>query len=94
MSPAGDALHKRCLSLPTMLSATVVDWFQPWPTEALRSVASTLLAVCAWETKCSAIGIFQEQVLVGVRGASSPSMGPQAERTIKYRTLFGTQLSV
>ena len=43
MSPAGDTLRIRCRSFPGMVSNTVIDWYFPWPPEALESVASYFL---------------------------------------------------
>ncbi|KAL0227597.1 hypothetical protein RCL1_003741 [Eukaryota sp. TZLM3-RCL] len=39
MSPAGDTLRKRCRNFPGLVSNTVMDWFTPWPSDALYSVA-------------------------------------------------------
>jgi hypothetical protein len=43
MSPAGDALRKRCRSFPGMVSNTVIDWLTPWSRVALQMVASSFL---------------------------------------------------
>jgi dynein heavy chain len=40
MSPAGDALRIRCRNFPGLVSSTSIDWFFPWPEEALTSVAN------------------------------------------------------
>eukprot|EP00899_Mesostigma_viride_P019011 jgi/Mesvir1/27110/Mv25131-RA.3 len=42
-SPAGDTLRVQCRRFPSLLKHTLVDWFHPWPTAALESVASTML---------------------------------------------------
>ena len=44
MSPVGDTLRTRCRNFPGMVNNAVIDWFEPWPAEALRSVASVFLA--------------------------------------------------
>jgi len=44
MSPVGDDLRRRCRNFPGMVNNTVIDWFQPWPAEALRSVADKFLS--------------------------------------------------
>ncbi len=41
MSPAGDTLRIRCRNFPGLLSNTTIDWFFPWPEEALKSVATS-----------------------------------------------------
>ena len=43
MSPAGDTLRIRCRSFPGMVSNTVIDWYYPWPPEALEAVATYFL---------------------------------------------------
>ena len=44
MSPVGDTLRTRCRNFPGMVNNTVIDWFQPWPEDALTSVANRFLA--------------------------------------------------
>lgn len=44
MSPSGNTLRTRCRNFPGLVSATVIDWFFPWPEDALRSVAQYFLA--------------------------------------------------
>ncbi|KAF4659064.1 Dynein heavy chain 10, axonemal [Perkinsus olseni] len=46
MSPAGSALRVRCRNFPGLVTCTTIDWFQPWPTDALLAVATQLLAEC------------------------------------------------
>jgi dynein heavy chain len=43
MSPAGDSLRIRCRSFPGLVSNTSIDWFFPWPEDALNAVASHFL---------------------------------------------------
>ena len=40
MSPAGDLLKMRCRSFPGLISNSYIDWFFPWPEDALEDVAS------------------------------------------------------
>ena len=44
MSPVGETLRVRCRSFPGMVNNTVIDWFVPWPEQALESVAGVFLA--------------------------------------------------
>ena len=44
MSPAGDTLRRRCRNFPGMVSNCVIDWFFPWPKDALLAVANHFLA--------------------------------------------------
>lgn len=43
MSPAGDTLRVRCRNFPGLVSNTNIDWFFPWPEDALAAVASYFL---------------------------------------------------
>lgn len=43
MSPAGDTLRIRCRNFPGLVSNTSIDWFFPWPEDALAAVASYFL---------------------------------------------------
>lgn len=50
MSPAGDTLRKRCRNFPGMVSNCVIDWFFPWPKDALLAVAEHFLKTDPKET--------------------------------------------
>ncbi|KAJ8613144.1 hypothetical protein CTAYLR_004792 [Chrysophaeum taylorii] len=43
-SPVGDDFRTRARKFPALVTATVIDWFQPWPEEALLSVGQRFLA--------------------------------------------------
>lgn len=43
-SPVGGALRTRARRFPALTNCTVIDWFQPWPEQALASVGKKLLA--------------------------------------------------
>ena len=40
MSSAGDTLRLRCRNFPGLISNTTIDWFFPWPKDALMDVAN------------------------------------------------------
>ena len=44
MSPVGEDLRTRCRNFPGMVNNTVIDWFEAWPEQALKSVATAFLA--------------------------------------------------
>ncbi|KAM3610556.1 uncharacterized protein V6R79_005609 [Siganus canaliculatus] len=44
MSPVGDTLRTRCRNFPGLMNNTVIDWFLPWPPQALLAVAQSFLA--------------------------------------------------
>lgn len=43
-SPVGESFRNRSRKFPALVNCTVIDWFHPWPEEALLSVASKFLA--------------------------------------------------
>ena len=44
MSPSGSKLRLRCRNFPGLVSNAVIDWFFPWPADALQKVAEFFLA--------------------------------------------------
>uniref|UniRef100_A0A8C8BKI7 Dynein axonemal heavy chain 3 n=1 Tax=Otus sunia TaxID=257818 RepID=A0A8C8BKI7_9STRI len=43
MSPIGDAFRNRLRMFPSLINCCTIDWFQPWPTDALEMVANKFL---------------------------------------------------
>mmetsp|Transcript_28833 Transcript_28833/g.26130 ORF Transcript_28833/g.26130 Transcript_28833/m.26130 type:complete len:136 (-) Transcript_28833:3578-3985(-) len=43
LSPVGEAFRRRIRTFPSLVNCTTIDWFLPWPEEALKSVANSLL---------------------------------------------------
>jgi len=43
-SPVGDAMRNRAKKFPALVTCTVIDWFQPWPMDALYNVGLKFLA--------------------------------------------------
>jgi dynein heavy chain len=43
-SPVGDGFRNKARKFPALVNCTVIDWFQPWPEDALLSVARKFLA--------------------------------------------------
>ena len=43
MSPIGDAFRTRLRMFPSLVNCCTIDWFRPWPADALDAVASTFL---------------------------------------------------
>jgi dynein heavy chain len=43
MSPSGSTLRVRCRNFPGLISNTNVDWFFPWPEDALTAVANNFM---------------------------------------------------
>ena len=42
-SPVGESFRNRSRRFPALINNTVIDWFHPWPQEALLSVATKFL---------------------------------------------------
>lgn len=38
-SPVGEAFRRRLRTFPSLVNCTTIDWFLPWPEDALRSTA-------------------------------------------------------
>lgn len=38
-SPVGDQFRNRCRQFPSIINCCTIDWYNPWPAEALYSVA-------------------------------------------------------
>lgn len=43
-SPVGDDFRNRAAKFPALCNCTVIDWFQPWPYDALHAVGKKMLA--------------------------------------------------
>ncbi|XP_068166194.1 dynein axonemal heavy chain 12-like [Antennarius striatus] len=43
-SPIGDTFRQRLRQFPSLINCCTVDWFQPWPEEALERVANSFLS--------------------------------------------------
>eukprot|EP00929_Paragymnodinium_shiwhaense_P077089 TRINITY_DN3967_c2_g1_i1.p1 TRINITY_DN3967_c2_g1~~TRINITY_DN3967_c2_g1_i1.p1 ORF type:complete len:3070 (-),score=1029.42 TRINITY_DN3967_c2_g1_i1:156-9119(-) len=43
-SPVGDNMRNRAKKFPALVTCTVIDWFQPWPMDALYNVGLKFLA--------------------------------------------------
>ncbi|XP_055503511.1 dynein axonemal heavy chain 12 [Leucoraja erinacea] len=42
-SPIGDAFRNRLRQFPSLINCCTIDWFQPWPEDALERVANSFL---------------------------------------------------
>ncbi|TPP59989.1 Dynein heavy chain 10 axonemal [Fasciola gigantica] len=44
MSPVGDTLRTRCRNFPGVVNSTTIDWFFPWPEQALYAVVEVFVS--------------------------------------------------
>jgi len=49
LSPVGDEYRKRMRTFPSLINCSTLDWFLPWPMDALRSVSNYLLEELKFE---------------------------------------------
>lgn len=55
MSPVGDTLRTRVLNFPSFVNCCTIDWLDPWPVEALSTVAKKMLEPVFLEQKIDAV---------------------------------------
>lgn len=42
-SPVGESLRRRARQFPALVNNTIIDWYFPWPKDALLNVATKFL---------------------------------------------------
>jgi len=85
-SPIGDPIRVRTRRFPALVNCVVIDWFQPWPEEALASVSKRFLDqedLGTEEAKVSVIN-FMPYSFIAVEKVSGQYM--ELERRYNYTT--------
>uniref|UniRef100_A0A7S2K9S5 AAA+ ATPase domain-containing protein n=1 Tax=Leptocylindrus danicus TaxID=163516 RepID=A0A7S2K9S5_9STRA len=63
MSPSGEKLRLRCRNFPNLVSACMIDWFFPWPDEALEQLAMVYVGSEPFVTEQTSVSITAHMVL-------------------------------
>ena len=79
-SPVGEDLRIRATRFPALVNSTVIDWFQPWPKEALSSVAAKML---------SNIDLPSEDVRMGIQRFLPESFTNMNNAALRYKATNG-----
>ena len=85
-SPVGETFRRRARKFPGIISCTLVDWFHPWPREALIDVGYQFLQEIEVETDeiRSSMANYMADVHVSVNEANAYFL--QRERRYNYTT--------
>ena len=70
-SPVGASFRTRCRMFPALVNCCTVDWYDPWPEDALLQVSTRLLGEARND--------------LGVDEAMGPLRGLKAETTLSAR---------
>ena len=65
-SPIGEPIRVRTRRFPALVNCVVIDWFQPWPEEALQSVSKRFLGgedLGSEEAKASVERLTEQSIL-------------------------------
>eukprot|EP00471_Norrisiella_sphaerica_P010953 CAMPEP_0184498660 /NCGR_PEP_ID=MMETSP0113_2-20130426/39505_1 /TAXON_ID=91329 /ORGANISM="Norrisiella sphaerica, Strain BC52" /LENGTH=4666 /DNA_ID=CAMNT_0026886275 /DNA_START=34 /DNA_END=14034 /DNA_ORIENTATION=- len=87
-SPVGDVMRQRCRKFPGLINCTEIDWFHPWPREALKSVSERFISTMpAFESKPALlpkVSSHMAEVHLAVENASEQYL--RAEKRYFYTT--------
>ncbi len=96
-SPVGDDFRTRARKFPALVNCTVIDWFQPWPKEALYSVGKTFLAQVDLDahssTSSSSGGSSGEDAAATSSSSNAAAMRGVIERFLPYSFLMVNQVA-
>lgn len=81
--------RNRARKFPALVSCTVIDWFQPWPKEALASVGTRFLAQSCYLDEGVRVGVeqFMMASFEGVNVMCS-KVGSSRERSLWQRYFY------
>ncbi|XP_056602848.1 dynein axonemal heavy chain 10 isoform X1 [Triplophysa dalaica] len=86
MSPVGDTLRTRCRNFPGLVNNTVIDWFSPWPLQALHAVAKSFLGESPMIPECNAEAVIDHVCMVHSSVGEYSKLFQQTLRRSNYVT--------
>uniref|UniRef100_A0A1A8GI94 Dynein, axonemal, heavy chain 10 n=1 Tax=Nothobranchius korthausae TaxID=1143690 RepID=A0A1A8GI94_9TELE len=86
MSPVGDTLRTRCRNFPGLINNTVIDWFLPWPPEALHAVAESFLGDHPMIPEAHSAAITDQVCMVHISAGEYSKLFQQKLRRCNYVT--------
>jgi dynein heavy chain len=78
-SPVGEAFKSRARKFPALVNCTVIDWFQPWPEEALYNVGKKFLADPSFTAFNQSVAIVGNPALATVISEESTKGGGEGK---------------
>ena len=78
-SPVGEAFRSRCRQFPSLINCTTIDWYDPWPEDALRAVATQVFERAAADGTMQEDGATRAELCV-LAGGVHASVRIMAER--------------
>ena len=85
-SPVGDSFRQRARQFPGLINDTGIDWFTPWPEDALVGVAARFLAEVEFPSDEVRNGIAQHMANVHLSIDEANREFKERERRINYTT--------
>ncbi|KAI7812536.1 putative dynein heavy chain 10 [Triplophysa rosa] len=86
MSPVGDTLRTRCRNFPGLVNNTGIDWFSPWPLQALHAVAKSFLGESPMIPECNAEAVIDHVCMVHSSVGEYSKLFQQTLRRSNYVT--------
>lgn len=82
-SPVGPRLSKWAQQFPGLVNGCTIDWFLPWPKEALTAVSNRLLGTFQMESsQKAALSVFLQQAMASIHNRVTSACG---DYMLRYR---------
>ena len=76
-SPVGEDFRTRARKFPALINCTSIDWFQPWPADALAIVAQKFMAPLDFDTLVASAAEEEEEAAAGGEGEEAGAYGAE-----------------